>query len=200
LPPTAEAVGRLGALAVSLRDACVAALAVIDEHPDAYLYPGLPPIEVGEPPCDGMLAVYVPNISRLPINLGTGALASQGQQFVARVPSIRMTVVYAMCVNVWGDEDGDAPSSDDLTEQSIAHMQRGWILMNGIHNAVRDGTLFDHCRNYSLGDLTPLSVQGNSAGWSFDVVVQTDGFDPFDAEVSPHTFHADVAEQGTVAH
>lgn len=177
--PTQEAVERLGTEALALRDACLAALATIGITADGYLYPGTPPVEVGEPPCDGMLAVYVPTIGRLPINLDTGALASMGHQTIARVPSITYTVVYAMCVDVWGDSDGEIPDGDYLTPQALTHLQAGWVLMNGVQHAVANETLFATCRNYSLGSLTPLAVQGNAAGWSFDVQAQLDGFDPY---------------------
>lgn len=177
--PTAVDTGRLGSEAIALRDTCLAALAVIGVTPDAYLYPGLPPVEVGEPPCDGMLAIYVPNISRLPVNLGRGPLAAGGNQTTARVPTARFTVVFAMCVDVWGDEQGNAPEPDDLTAQALNHMTAGWVLMCGVQHAVARDELFAQCRYYALGDLTPLSVQGNSAGWAFDVTIQVDGFDPF---------------------
>jgi hypothetical protein len=178
--PTLEAIGRLGTEAVALRDACLAALATIDIVPDAYLYPGSPPIEVGEPPCDGMLAVYVPTIGRLPTNTGTGPLAGQAPLAQnPRVPSITYTVVYAMCVDTFGDASGAAPDPDYLTEQTLRHTQAGWVLMNGIVYANRREMLFTTCRNFALGALTPIAVQGNAAGWSFDVTVQMDGFDPF---------------------
>lgn len=201
MPPTTEQTGRLGAEASALLAVCRAALATIGLTPDAYLYPGLPPVEVGEPPCDGMLAVYVPNIGRLSINLAGGPLGGETLQTLSRIPRITFTVVYAMCADVWGQEQGTPADPDDLTDLSLVHLTTGWVLMNGIVNAVRRDELFSECKNWSLGDLTPLSVSGQSAGWSCDVTVQMDGYDPWvDLPAgSIEHFAAMIAEQGTTA-
>lgn len=177
--PTLEAQGRLAALALALRDVCMESLATIGIVPDAYLYPGLPPVEVGEAPCPGMLAVYVPNISRLQTNLGTGPLASVGQQGIARAPMARFTVIHAMCVDVWGADATSLPDIDSLNEQAIVHMTAGWALSNGVWHAIRKGGLVPGCSNWGVSDLTPLAVSGQSAGWTFDVQAQLDGYDPF---------------------
>lgn len=126
-----------------------------------------------------MLAVYVGSIGRLPTNLGTGPLAGQSNQTIARVPSVTFTVVWATCVDVWGDAQGNMPDPDLLTMQAAHHAECGWALMNGVHHAVKREMLFAACREYALGALTPISVQGNAAGWSFDVTATMEGFDPF---------------------
>lgn len=201
MPPTLEETGRLGAEASALLAVCRAALATIGQQPEAYLYPGQPPIEVGEPPCDGQLTVYVTNIGRLPVNLSGGALGGMTQQ-TTRLPMISFTVVYAICADVWGQQAGEPGEPDQLTDLALFHMTAGWVLMNAIIHAVKRDELFSACENWALGDLTPLAVSGQSAGWSFDVSAQLAGYDPW-VDVPPgaiNQFAAQITEQGTVAH
>lgn len=180
--PTTEQVDRLGTVAAELRDACLAALGAIGEYPDGYLYPGLPPVEVGEAPCDGMLAVYIQPVARTPWTMGRAAGDQWGDQNIVRLPAVTMTIVYARCANLFGDARGNPPAIDDLNQEAMAHARAGWALMNGVYHAILAGELskLRTCRTWDVGAMNPLPAQGQSTGWSLPVTVQMDGYDPFE--------------------
>lgn len=195
--PVPSDVDQAASLAGDLLGTLQSSLAVIGEEPVAYLYPGQPPVDVGEPDCQGMLAVYVAGMGRTPLQMERGAPAN-ALTFEARgprVPLLTLSVVYARCATVWGDEAGEIPPPDVLTAEAFGHARAGWAMMNGVVSAVANGRLFSRCRTFTVSDLVPLAVSGETAGWSFTVTVQTGGYDPYDfSERVPVGFEASVSD------
>jgi hypothetical protein len=100
------------------------------------------------------------------------------------VPIAPLTVTVLRCVNRQAMPSGGLA----ITPASLAAIQAdaqivyrdGWSLFCGLRKAYRDGTLFSGfpCRFYDMSDALPVAPEGGALGWTLDVVVQLDGFDP----------------------
>lgn len=72
------------------------------------------------------------------------------------------------------------PDVDDLVAASQVLYADGWQIWNAVKAGIEDGELFTRagCRFIGWQPMQPLGPEGNTAGWTFPLLVQLDGFTP----------------------
>lgn len=166
-------------LAAELLDFCVVAL---DELPAgapdrAYVAFGLPAID-----CE-QLTVHAFQVSEA----STVPQETQMDVFRRANPYPRVNLVYLVITIVRDCYPGPTlgqtattPDVDDLVAASQVLYADGWQLWNAIKAGLDDGALFtrEGCRFVGWQPMQPLGPEGNTAGWTFPLQVQLDGFTP----------------------
>jgi hypothetical protein len=100
------------------------------------------------------------------------------------VPLVPLTVTVLRCVNQQAMPSGGVaiqPAKLAAVQADAQKVYRdGWSLFCGLRKMNRDGTLFAGfpCRFYDMTGALPVSPEGGALGWTLDVIVQLDGFDP----------------------
>lgn len=134
--------------------------------------------------CPDSLIVNVGTIAYGPFSRGpsTGTAAPDPKSFV--VPIVPLTVTLLRCVNRQAMPSGGVqvrPATLTAIQADAQIVYRdGWSLFCGLRKGYRDGTLFAGfpCRFYDMTGALPVAPEGGALGWTLDVLVQLDGFDP----------------------
>lgn len=100
------------------------------------------------------------------------------------VPMVPLTIVVLRCVNRQAMPQGavgmrNAQAAKIQADAEIVYRD-GWSLFNGIHKLNRAQALFAGypCRVFEIDGVLPVSPEGGVLGWTMDVHVMLDGFDP----------------------
>lgn len=100
------------------------------------------------------------------------------------VPVVPLTITALRCVNQQAMPQGGVQIKPAQLASIAADAQKvyrdGWSLLCGIYKMQREQTLFAGypCRVFEVDGVLPISPEGGCLGWSLDVHVQLDGFDP----------------------
>lgn len=100
------------------------------------------------------------------------------------VPVVPLTITALRCVNRQAMPSGGVAIRNAQLAAINADAQKvyadGWSLFIGINKRYRAGTLFAGypCRVFEVDGALPVSPEGGALGWTLDVHVQLDGFDP----------------------
>lgn len=100
------------------------------------------------------------------------------------VPIVPLTITVLRCANQQAMPGGGIVIRPAQLAAIQADAQKvyadGWSLFNGIAKMTRDQTLFAGlpCRTFEVDGVLPVSPEGGCLGWTLDLHVQLDGFDP----------------------
>lgn len=100
------------------------------------------------------------------------------------VPMIPLTITVLRCVNRQAMPEGGTAIRPAALTAIQADAQKvyadGWSLFCGINKMTRDGALFAGlpCRPFEIDGALPVSPDGGCLGWTLNVLVALDGFDP----------------------
>lgn len=100
------------------------------------------------------------------------------------VPTVPLTITVLRCANQQALPSGGLQIQNAklaaINQDSQVVYRDGWCLFNGINKAQRDGSLFAGwpCRPFEIDGALPLSPDGGCLGWTLDVHVALNGFDP----------------------
>ena len=174
--------GDLELLAEELRDACVESLDTIPTYEPAldgapersFVSPGNPVYDwVGEEEtgCCDQLAIVVAGITTDPTS--PGGLAEGLKQKTALILAIPFEIHITRCV----PNSVEPPPTTDLLEGASAQINAdGWALTNHLFNMIRNGDLFDHCREVFWTGTRSINPSGGCGGFVMTLTVQLDGY------------------------
>jgi hypothetical protein len=162
----------LGDYGQQLLDACVDALQTTAAGPPDYrcLSPGLPALD-----CPEGLWVHIAGLTEENTQPGSPApVTGKRTQFGQLILAV-LIVTVTRCI----PETQPIPSAATLGEVYLKTSQDMWAIWNHLYQLIRAGQIFggkcsiDH---FDLG--APLGISGGSAGWTFQVRPQIDGYVP----------------------
>lgn len=95
------------------------------------------------------------------------------------VNMVSLTATILRCVPMI-EEDGDAPSPQDIEVASRQTCSDVWAIWNWLVSKKADGTLFPprESRELFIDPAVAVNPQGGAAGWQITVRVQLDGYRP----------------------
>jgi hypothetical protein len=162
----------LGLYGQELLDACVAALDTTDAGAPDYrcLSPGLPAID-----CPEGLWVHIAGLAEENTQPGTPSPVTGRRTRFGQLILATLIVTATRCMP--GDQT--IPSAADLGAVYTKTSQDMWAIWNHLYRLIRDGQIFDgNCsvNHFDVG--APLGISGGSAGWTFQVRPQIDGYIP----------------------
>lgn len=166
--------GDLHAAATELLEACETALATVPAVvPGGLGVPDISYVTFGEPAADcEQLTVHVERIGDASTNSG---LQEGTRHRSMRMPQPLFIATLFRCVPTLSD-DGDPPSSTELTVSARQLHADGWALHNVLFNMLREGELFEFCRNVVWDGIRRYGPAGAFGGWIVTIRAELDGY------------------------
>jgi hypothetical protein len=169
---TVSTVDTLGDYGQELLDACLAALATTDAGAPAYrcLSPGLPAFD-----CPEGVWVWVGGIGEEATQPGSPAPVTGRRTQFGQLILATLLVSVTRCI----PESSPLPPVDVLQAVYRQVNQDVWAIWNHLFHLIREGQIFDGACSINHFDVgAPLATSGGSAGWTFQVRPQINGYIP----------------------
>lgn len=137
---------------------------------ERFITAGLPAIDC----CPGMWA-YAGTVTPAPSGPSRGALDSwhkSGAYQRVNIPTLNLLVM--RCTPAFSLDR--FPSSDELAAVARQVYADGWCLWVEINRAIKDGLLFERCKEARLESGVPQDPSGGCAGWLMTITVNLGGY------------------------
>jgi hypothetical protein len=165
-------VDTLGEYGHELLTACAEALATTTAGAPAYqsFSPGLPAFD-----CPEGLWVHVAGLGEENTQPGTPAPVTGLRTRFGQLILATLIVTITRCAPT-GDP---IPSADAIAAVADQTSQDVWAIWNHLYALIRDGSIFGgKCSLDHFDGAAPLAISGESAGWTFQLRPQIDGYRP----------------------
>lgn len=154
-------------------DAVLTAIATTDAGAipgPSFVAPGIPALD-----CPDMVSVHVQTLQMAPSS-PAGAMDADHRAAKHYVVSAVLVAQFVRCQPMIDPVTG-VPSAVEMTAAGKKAAQDVWAVWNAIKNEVRAGTIFNGtCPPNGIDPPAPITPQGGSAGWAFQVRPQIGGY------------------------